>query len=150
MRRRRISTADTVIYAIMILLCIFTLYPFLYTISYSFSDGHAVLSNPVKLLPVSPELLQQHQMENPGGDKHEAPTLPALEPGQGGGVTDQLFDKGIRQQNPQYAGHQVGANHPDRPGPGGSPLVHLAHQLPTIRLYFPSSPVCRSTGCALP
>lgn len=44
------------IYAIMILLCIFTLYPFLYTISYSFSDGHAVLSNPVTLLPVSPTL----------------------------------------------------------------------------------------------
>ena len=40
----------------MILLCIFTLYPFLYTISYSFSDGHAVLSNPVTLLPVSPTL----------------------------------------------------------------------------------------------
>lgn len=40
----------------MILLCIFTLYPFLYTISYSFSDGHAVLSNPVKLLPVQPTL----------------------------------------------------------------------------------------------
>ena len=53
---RKISIAKLGIYLIMIVLCILTLYPFLYTLSYSFSDGHAVLSEPVILLPVQPTL----------------------------------------------------------------------------------------------
>ena len=36
----------------MLVLCIATLYPFIYTVSYSLSDGRTVLSNPVTLLPV--------------------------------------------------------------------------------------------------
>ena len=36
----------------MLILCIVTLYPFIYTLSYSFSDGHSVLSNPIEILPV--------------------------------------------------------------------------------------------------
>jgi putative aldouronate transport system permease protein len=40
----------------MVIICLLTLYPFVYTISYSFSDGHAVLSNPITLLPVAPTL----------------------------------------------------------------------------------------------
>ena len=54
--RQRTSTTDVIMYAIMIVVCVLTLYPFIYTLSYSFSDGHAVLTNPVKLLPVEPTL----------------------------------------------------------------------------------------------
>jgi len=47
---------ELVLYLLMILICFATLYPFLYTLSYSFSDGHAVLTRPVTFLPVSPTL----------------------------------------------------------------------------------------------
>ena len=38
----------------MVVLCVATLYPFIYTFSYSLSDGRTVLSNPVTFLPVDP------------------------------------------------------------------------------------------------
>ncbi len=53
---KKIDIPNSIINIIMILLCIVTLYPFIYTLSYSFSDGHAVLSNPITLLPVKPTL----------------------------------------------------------------------------------------------
>lgn len=51
---KKISIANIIIYLIMVILCVATLYPFIYTFSYSLSDGRAVLSNPVTLLPVEP------------------------------------------------------------------------------------------------
>jgi putative aldouronate transport system permease protein len=54
--RQRVSVTNVIIYVILIVLCLLTLYPFVYTVSYSFSDGHAVLSKPITLLPVQPTL----------------------------------------------------------------------------------------------
>lgn len=54
--RQRVSVTNVIIYVILIALCLLTLYPFAYTVSYSFSDGHAVLSDPITLLPVQPTL----------------------------------------------------------------------------------------------
>lgn len=45
-----------VIILIMLLLCFVTLYPFIYTISYSFSNGHSVLTKPITFFPVNPTL----------------------------------------------------------------------------------------------
>ena len=53
---KRVSFANIVILFVFALLCIVTLYPFLYTLSYSFSDGIAVLSRPITLMPVRPTL----------------------------------------------------------------------------------------------
>ena len=50
------NVANVTIHLIMLILCVATLYPFVYTFSYSLSDGRAVLSNPVTLLPVQPTL----------------------------------------------------------------------------------------------
>lgn len=47
---------DVVLYAVMAVICVVTLYPFLYSLSYSLSDGHAVLTRPVTLLPIEPTL----------------------------------------------------------------------------------------------
>lgn len=51
---KKISLANIIIYFIMFILCVATLYPFIYTFSYSLSDGRTVLSNPVTFLPVDP------------------------------------------------------------------------------------------------
>ncbi len=50
--KKRLKIFDVVLIFVMVLICIVTLYPFIYVVSYSLSDGHAVLTNPVKLFPV--------------------------------------------------------------------------------------------------
>ncbi len=54
--KTRVKIADIIIYIIMIALCFVTLYPFIYTLSYSFSNGHEVLTHPITFLPVKPTL----------------------------------------------------------------------------------------------
>ena len=53
---KRITVSQCIMYFIMALICFVTLYPFIYTLSYSFSDGRAVLTRPVTFLPVEPTL----------------------------------------------------------------------------------------------
>lgn len=53
---KRITISQCIIYLIMALICFVTLYPFIYTLSYSFSDGNAVLTSPITFLPVEPTL----------------------------------------------------------------------------------------------
>ncbi len=50
--KRRLKVFDIVLLLIMFTLCAVTLYPFIYVVSYSFSNGHAVLTNPITLFPV--------------------------------------------------------------------------------------------------
>ncbi len=50
-KKRTIS--DYLIYALMLLCCAVTLYPFVYAVSYSFSNGNSVIGNPIVLLPVN-------------------------------------------------------------------------------------------------
>ena len=54
MKRNKIKLdiTDILIFLIMVLLCFVTLYPFVYAISYSFSNGHSVLTHPVSFFPV--------------------------------------------------------------------------------------------------
>jgi len=51
-KKLKLNITDIVIFLVMIFLCFVTLYPFVYAISYSFSNGHSVLTNPVSFLPV--------------------------------------------------------------------------------------------------
>ncbi len=50
--KKRMKLFDILLIMIMIGLCVATLYPLLYVLSYSFSNGHAVLSQPIKIFPV--------------------------------------------------------------------------------------------------
>lgn len=56
----RLSTFDVIVGAVLIVLCFIMLYPFLYALAYSFSDGVAVMSKEVTLLPVQPTLDNYH------------------------------------------------------------------------------------------
>ena len=49
---KKLSAADLLINFFMMLCVLVTLYPFIYVLSYSFSNGNSVSANPIVLLPV--------------------------------------------------------------------------------------------------
>ncbi len=58
----KLSIADVILYIVVTLICVITLYPFLYVVSASFSDPQALYENRVVFLPVKPYSIQSYKL----------------------------------------------------------------------------------------